>query len=123
MIRFSAATPSWSLFANTGILTAQTMIWYWQCFVTRTQADAPGGFSPLDSQPAPGPHCAPCLLATNSLDLLRDEGREYAALLKQAGVETEAIEAHGGHFSALVTDTAAQRRCLSLWRRAVLGPD
>ncbi|MBL6749876.1 MAG: alpha/beta hydrolase [Nevskia sp.] len=87
------------------LLTRQDMVWFSDYYL-RTEADVKNPhFAPLRAKSLAG--LAPALVLTAEFDPLCDEGEEYAARLKDAGVPTKlsrydgAIHGFFGFFSVL----------------------
>jgi acetyl esterase len=90
-----AGGGSWRRFADDATLPAGAMRDMWDAYLAGGDPAAPDA-SPLRAALAGAP---PALVAVAGHDVLRDEGRAYAAALTAAGVEAELLEfadmAHG----------------------------
>ena len=103
MLDWSCATKSFELFGAAGLfLTQERITWYAQhLFAEETESEAvrasPGKTADLSGLP-------PALVITAGFDPLRDEGRQYAERLTEAGVSVEFREyesmVHGFAFMA-----------------------
>ncbi len=83
-----AGTRSRSLFASGFILTKPVMDWFEDCYLGNSGLDADDPLvSPLLADDLSG--LAPALVVTAGFDILRDEGDQYAARLRQAGVAVD----------------------------------
>jgi len=80
---------SFAAFGDGFLLTADTMRWFGDHYAAPLGDPAA---DPLFADPAGMP---PTLLVTAGLDPLRDQGRDYAARLVQAGVETVYLDLPG----------------------------
>ncbi|MEC8554416.1 MAG: alpha/beta hydrolase [Planctomycetota bacterium] len=83
------ATPSYQDYAEGHLLTRDTMLWFWQQYLGTTdieQANCP--YADLRGHDLK--NLPPAFIATAEYDVLRSEGQQYAARLRQAGVPTEA---------------------------------
>lgn len=94
MLDWSCATKSFELFGAAGLfLTQERITWYAQHLFTDGSGSedvraSPGKVADLSGLP-------PALVVTAGFDPLRDEGRQYAERLKQAGVNVEFTEYEG----------------------------
>lgn len=68
------------------------MAWYWDAYRAGAAPDAPE-LSPLAA--AQLANLPPAVIALASADVLRDDGRDYASRLEDAGVPTLVIECTG----------------------------
>ena len=85
---YSDETRSQTLFAEGFFLTKQNLHWCRQQFLDGTRVDAADPrVSPLLADDFSG--LPPALLLTAGFDPLRDEGRQYAAALREAGVTVD----------------------------------
>lgn len=79
-------------FANGPLLTKAAMEWFWSCYLgsgeDQTDVPLPNDVHDLSKFP-------PTTIATAELDVLRDEGADFAKRLIDAGIETE-ITCHSG---------------------------
>jgi acetyl esterase/lipase len=101
-------TPSYRENAEGYGLTRDTMIWFWNHYLA-DPADAANPYaSPLRAASVVG--LPPALVVTAEFDPLRDEGEEYAARLRAAGVPARTSRwdgmNHGFFFWAGVVDKA-----------------
>lgn len=102
---------SYSLFREGFFLTEATMDWYWGNFLSGPAADA----DPADPRISPlrAPDLAglpPAYVATAGFDPLRDEGKAYAARLREAGVPV-ALARHEGLIHGFANVTGPGRSC------------
>jgi acetyl esterase len=80
-------TPSYRDNADGYLLSAADMAWFWNHYLA-TAADGENPYaSPLRAESLRG--LPPAHIITAELDPLRDEGEQYAARLKDAGVEVQ----------------------------------
>ena len=96
----SRRTASYAEFAQGHLLQADDMAWFIDCYVPDVAARTDPRCSPLLGRNIA--QLPPVALLTCSHDVLRDEGRAYAAALRSAGVAVSHIEAPG-HIHGLVT--------------------
>jgi acetyl esterase len=80
-------TPSYRDNAEGYLLSAADMAWFWNHYLARPGDGENSYASPLRAQSLRG--LPPAHVITAELDPLRDEGEQYAARLKEAGVEVE----------------------------------
>jgi acetyl esterase/lipase len=88
----SQARPSKSLFGEGFLLTRAAMDWYVETYAGGTDRHDPR-LSPLLAKDLSG--LPPTLVETAGLDPLRDEGEDYAAALREAGVPVVLRRARG----------------------------
>lgn len=84
--------PSY-LFSSDGLLTAETMKWFWGHYVADLAQAAEPYASPLRAADHRGLPSATVVVAEN--DPLRDEGIAYARALESAGVDVELVPCPG----------------------------
>ncbi|MDN4465359.1 alpha/beta hydrolase [Microbacterium aurantiacum] len=70
--------------ANSGVVTAELMAWFWRQYVSDPVLLVDPRVSPLRAPNLRG--LPPTLLVTAEHDILRDEGEEYGRRLEEAGV-------------------------------------
>ena len=88
-------TDSYAQFAEGYFLTVKSMAWFWDCYCPDLERRAEPFASPLragDEQLAGLP---PALVIVDEADVLRDEGEEYAARLRRAGVAVTTVRYDG----------------------------
>jgi acetyl esterase len=96
----SRTTPSYEQFAEGYILEAADMRYFAESYVPTVAARSDPRVSPLLATSVAA--MPPTTLLTCGLDVLRDEGRAFAAKLALAGVHTTYIEARG-HIHGIAT--------------------
>lgn len=83
-----ANTRSRSLFSSGFLLTKRLMDWFENCYLDGSGLDAADPLvSPLRAEDLSG--LPPALVVTAGFDVLRDEGDQYAARLREAGVAVD----------------------------------
>ncbi len=86
---YAAQHPSYEERATGYGLTRDAMVWFWDHYLTDPGEGANPHASPMR---AVSLHALPpAYVVTGGYDVLRDEGKAYAARLKQAGVPVESI--------------------------------
>ena len=94
MLDWSCATKSFELFGAAGLfLTQERIAWYAQHLFTEADESESVHASPGKAEDLSG--LPPALVITAGFDPLRDEGRQYAKRLKEAGVNVEFTEYEG----------------------------
>lgn len=88
-----AESPSYSEFAVGHFLTRADMRYFIASYLPDRQARLSPAASPLRAPSLAG--VAPALVVTAQADVLRDEGRAYAAALRRDGVDVQLLEAAG----------------------------
>ena len=83
------------------MLTANGMRWFWRQYLPDAKAAAAEA-SPLRAEISQLAGLAPAHIVTAELDVLREEGEAYAATLRAAGVEAEAVRYDGTVHAFLV---------------------
>jgi acetyl esterase len=106
------------------ILTAEVMAFFGASYLGGTDADpASPDISPLVAELPDG--LPPALVVTAEYDPLRDEGEAYAARLREAGVEVDAVRYDGAVHSFVQMSAFAEvsrralRRCTEALRTAL----
>ena len=84
------STPSRERFAEGYFLTRETMDWFDGHYLPKDVDRHDERISPLLAPPPAG--LAPALVVTAGFDPLKDEGRDYADLLKDAGIECRYVD-------------------------------
>lgn len=114
MLRYGATTASYRAFGDSVVLGTAKMIWFWEQYVSDAVRD------PRDPLCCPGTATAeelaglaklrgaaplaPAIVCTASHDPLRDEGRQYAQTLTEAGVAVSSLELSGSHVGSIAFD-------------------
>lgn len=80
------STPSYIEFADDAFLSKDEMLWYWGRYLASPDDARHPYASPLYAESLAG--LPPALIITCEYDPLRDDGEQYAARLRAAGVET-----------------------------------
>ncbi|MFB9862412.1 alpha/beta hydrolase [Rufibacter immobilis] len=86
-------TPSYLENANSKPLNADMMKWFFKHYLENEQDGSEPYVSPLRAADVSG--LPPALVITAELDVLRDEGEEYAHKLQQSGVPTKQVRYPG----------------------------
>jgi len=97
---------SYATFADGFLLTAAEMDWFRDHYLPERDAAHEWRASPLRAPDLAG--LPPAYVLTAGFDPLRDEGEEYAELLRAAGVPT-ALRRHEGLLHSFVNQTAPHR--------------
>ncbi|MEZ6064977.1 MAG: alpha/beta hydrolase [Planctomycetaceae bacterium] len=84
---------SYHRYADGYLLSRQAMQWFWEQYVPDQARRRDPRVAPMHAKSHAG--LAPALILTAGHDVLRDEGRAYAARLRDAGVEVESLEYPG----------------------------
>ncbi len=109
VVNFRGGTPSYDRYGKGyGILEADTVTWFMDRYLPDLKLRDNWRASPINAASLAG--LPPALILTAECDVLHDEGVEYAAMLRAAGVLTEHAEFPGmihGFFGylGLVDDT------------------
>ena len=85
--------PSYKAFGEGFVLTAKGMEWFWNHYLRAPNDALDFRASPLLAKSLRG--LPPALVATAEYDVLRDEGEQYAARLKQDGVPVRPVRYAG----------------------------
>jgi acetyl esterase len=93
------------------LLTTETMTWFWDQYCPDLGKRAESDASPAQAENHAG--LPPALILTAEFDPLRDEGEAYAATLKAAGVDAQAIR-----FDGLIHDFLATAQLFPVSRDA-----
>ena len=88
-------TGSYHQFAEGYFLRRDAMQWFWDQYTTDENQRAEITASPLRADTEQLVGLPPALVITAEADVLRDEGEEYAAKLRQAGVPVTAVRYQG----------------------------
>lgn len=122
-LRRGATTPSYITNADEGPLPASLMTWFWLASTVAADAADPRceAIRGLDRKSFKASAMAPCCVAVADLDVLRDEGHEYAQALVAKGVECELVAFRGTHAIAVATEPATTKRLLEKLVRATVG--
>jgi acetyl esterase len=86
-------TRSYQENASGYLLTAETMRWFWQCYLGPDGDPSDPGVAPLRAADLSG--LPPALVITAEYDPLRDEGEAYATALAAAGVAARSHRVEG----------------------------
>ena len=114
-------TASYRTFADGHGLTSATMAWFWNHYLGGHSQDDPR-LAPLQADLSSFP---PALVTTSGYDVLRDEGRVFAARLKDAGRCVDHVE-HGDqihgfmHFAGVIPAGAEALVNVGQWVRKVI---
>jgi acetyl esterase/lipase len=84
-------TPSREQFASGYLLTRAALEWYWRQYTDDECELAEPTASPLRATTADLAGLPPALVVTAEADVVRDEGEQYARLLRQEGVPVTAV--------------------------------
>jgi acetyl esterase len=106
VIDLSAKRPSYRLFADDFVLTETQMDWYRDKYLPDDAAALDPRASPILAEDLTG--LPPTYIATAGFDPLRDEGEEYAARLRDAGVPV-ALRRHPGLVHGFVNAVGSTR--------------
>ncbi len=110
-------TGSYEEFATGHHLTAKAMAWFWDAYVPDVAQRSEITASPNQATPEQLKGLPPAFIAVDEADVLRDEGEEYAAKLREAGVPVTALRYDGTihDFMMLnpVSDTNAARAAIA----------
>jgi acetyl esterase len=85
------AGPSRDQFASGYLLTREALERYWRQYTVDARRLAEPTASPLRATPEDLTGLPPALIVTAEADVVRDEGEQYARLLRQAGVSVTAV--------------------------------
>ncbi|AVV44804.1 alpha/beta hydrolase [Streptomyces sp. ID05-04B] len=85
-----AATPSRDEFGSGYLLPREALDWCWRQYTDDSRALAEPTASPMRATAADLAGLPPALIVTAEADVVRDEGEQYARLLRQAGVPVTA---------------------------------
>lgn len=113
---FTRKRRSYQLFSEGFLLTEEHMDWYRSQYLPHDDAAEDPRASPLLADDLSG--LPPTYLATAGFDLLRDEGEEYAARLRAAGVPV-ALRRHPGLIHGFVNLVGMGRTGPAAMREAV----
>jgi len=92
-VDLTRAEPSHRSFAEGYLLTGASMSWFIDRYVESPDLGTHPDVSPIFAADLSG--LAPALVITAGFDPLRDEGRKYAARLREAGNQVEHVEQTG----------------------------
>ncbi|MET8830458.1 alpha/beta hydrolase [Streptomyces sp. NPDC004610] len=84
-------TPSREQFASGYLLTRAALEWYWRQYADDEHELAEPTASPLRAAREDLAGLPPALVVTAEADVVRDEGEQYARLLREAGVPVTAV--------------------------------
>ncbi|MGW1255856.1 alpha/beta hydrolase [Streptomyces sp. NPDC002513] len=85
------ATASRDQFASGYLLTREALDWYWREYTDDSRELAEPTAAPLRATPADLAGLPPALIVTAEAAVARDEGEQYARLLRKAGVPVTAV--------------------------------
>lgn len=88
-------TGSYADFADGYVLTAGTMAWFWDAYLSDPADRDEITVSPLRASLRQLADLPPALVVVGEADVLRDEGEAYAARLRAAGVPAAAVRYAG----------------------------
>ncbi|GAA1951461.1 alpha/beta hydrolase [Nocardioides panacihumi] len=102
------ATPSYQEFATGYFLRRDAMEWFWNQYTTHPGDRAQITASPLRATTEELAGLPPALVITGEADVLRDEGEQYAAKLRAAGVPVTAARFGGIIHDFVMLDALAE---------------
>jgi acetyl esterase/lipase len=88
-------TGSYEQFADGYFLLAKSMAWFWDQYAPDVARRSEPFASPLRASDEQLAGLPPALLIVDEADVLRDEGEQYAARLRAAGVEVTTVRYDG----------------------------
>ncbi|MFE9813109.1 alpha/beta hydrolase [Streptomyces sp. NPDC005548] len=98
-------TGSYRQFEDGYYLTRDGMAWFWDQYVPDPLRRAEPYASPLRARAELLKELPPTLVVTGEADILRDEGEDYAARLREAGVDVTAVRVQGTVHDFLMLDS------------------
>ncbi len=91
----SMDTSSYEQFAEGYFLTAKAMGWFWDAYLPDVERRSEPFASPLRASGEQLADLPPAFVIVDEADVLRDEGEEYAARLRAAGVAVTTVRYDG----------------------------
>jgi acetyl esterase/lipase len=88
-------TGSYEQFAEGYFLTAKSMAWFWDAYLPDVERRSEPFASPLRASDEELAGLPPAFVIVDEADVLRDEGEEYAARLRAAGVAVTTVRYDG----------------------------
>jgi acetyl esterase len=103
-----ASSESHRIFSQGLNLTGRTMRWFWNQYAPELDESHDPFLSPLWAPDEMLRRLPTTLIITSEFDILRDEGEQYAARLREAGVSTTAVRFGGVLHAFMVTELLAK---------------
>jgi acetyl esterase len=100
--------PSYEEFSQGPWLTKAAMKWFWDAYAPDPDDRRTAKASPLLASLEQLRGLPPALIITDEIDVLRDEGEQYARRLIQAGVEVTALRVLATHHDFAVLNALAE---------------
>ncbi|KAJ1486707.1 Alpha/Beta hydrolase protein [Baffinella frigidus] len=123
MLSYLPANDSWREFRHAKLLSPERMTWFWRCYCAPEDASnakccPPAGLPLRGVSPSA---FAPLVVVTNTLDILRSEGDEYAAAMAEQGVPTIHLPPHPGmHWVGFMAKKDV--KAIAAWEKFVFPP-
>jgi len=105
---------SYVQFASVGGLSALRMQWFWQMYIQHPSDCASFLCSPFLQTKVQLSKLPRAIVFGCTADVLRDEARHYARILKEAGVTTDYIEGRGSHMATAVFNRRSYTKVMDL---------
>ena len=100
--------PSYEEFSRGPWLTKAAMAWFWEAYVPNQDDRRSAKASPLLASLEQLRGLPPALIIVDEIDVLRDEGEQYARRLIRAGVEVTALRVLATHHDFAVLNALAE---------------
>ncbi|GAB2842412.1 alpha/beta hydrolase [Actinocorallia aurea] len=113
-------TPSYLQFAEGYYLTRDGMKWFWDAYTSEDSQRKETYASPLQASLEELKGLPPTLVITDEADVLRDEGEQYAARLREAGVDVTAVRVAGMVHDFLLLDSLRDTRAANVARHLAI---